>query len=386
MRDTTQLLKDHELQFLSRKRRVVNARNDSLAVVDGVSVINFCGNDYLNLATHEAVKQSFAKSAAQLGLGSSGSALVSGYSSAHAELEHAFATFLKREKAILFNSGYHANLGVLTTFADKHSVIIADKYSHASLNTGALLSRAKFVRYKHNDLQQAESLLSKYASHASLLVTESVFSMQGSIIDASKISSIARKNNSMLIIDDAHGIGVLGKNGAGVCEQFELSQQDVACLVTPLGKALGSYGAIVSGEKHIIEALLQFAGSYRYCTALPPAVCEATLTALHVLQNETWRREKLLHLCKFFLNESHARGIKLASSDLTPIMSIVIGCNEKTLHIQQQLLTKGILISCIRPPTVPKNQTLIRISLCSMHEEKQIIHLLDNLKEHYHAT
>lgn len=381
MLDLAQMLAKNEAQYLHRTRRVFAERNNSMAIVDGEVIVNFCSNDYLNLSTHADVKQTFANSAAKLGLGSSGSALISGYSESHAKLEKAFTEFLQRDRAILFNSGYHANLGVLTTFAGKNSTIIADKYCHASLNAGALLSRAKFVRYRHNDLQHAKELLQKYSAPTTLLVTESVFSMQGSISDLACLSKIASEKNNMLIVDDAHGIGVLGKTGAGICEHFQLTQENVPCLVSPLGKAIGSYGAIVSGDTHIIEALLQFAGSYRYCTALPPAVCEATLATLKIIKNESWRREKLLHNCEFFLKEAILRNIPLASTDLTPIMSVIVGCNEKTLNIQQSLLANGLLVSCIRPPTVPKNKACIRISLSCMHEENQIIQLLDNLKE-----
>jgi len=379
------LLEKNDKAHLRRTRRVFEERKDSMAMVDGLPVIHFCSNDYLNLATHPAVKKSFANTAGSQGLGSTGSALISGYSKSHAKLEAAFAEFLQRDKAILFNSGFHANLGVLTTFAGKNSVIIADKHCHASLNAGALLSRAKYIRYRHNHLQHAEELLYKNQERASLLVTESVFSMQGSISNIRQLSEMAKKNNAMLIVDDAHGIGILGKTGAGAGEHFQLTQKELPCLVTPLGKAMGSYGAIVSGDETTIESLLQFAGSYRYCTALPPAICEATLTALALLKNESFRREKLLHLCEFFLQESRKYNFTLASQDLTPIMSVVIGCSEKTLKIQQALIEKGLLVSCIRPPTVPANKACIRISLNCAHEEKQIVYLLDQLNEQYNA-
>jgi 8-amino-7-oxononanoate synthase len=367
-------------ESLYRQRRVIETCDDSTAIVDGKKVVNFASNDYLNLSQHSKVKQAFAGSASRQGLGSTGSALISGYSKSHARLEQAFAEFLQRDKAILFNSGYHANLGVLTSFAQRNSTIIADKYCHGSLNAGALLSRAKFIRYRHNDLQQADELLIKSKSQQNLLVSESVFSMQGSIANIKLAAAIARKNQTMLIVDDAHGFGNLGKNGRGAAEHFQLSQEELPCLITPLGKAMGSYGAIVSGESSIIEALLQFADTYRYCTALPPAVCDATLTALDVLKKETWRREKLLSLCEFFLLQAKLRNIHLASHDATPIMPIIIGCNEKTTIIQQNLLEKNLFVSCIRPPTVPNKQACIRISLNCLHEEKQIIYLLDELK------
>jgi 8-amino-7-oxononanoate synthase len=374
-------LDNHDHKHLRRTRRVFEERMDNTAIVDGQVLVNFCSNDYLNLSIHPAVKKAFAESALQQGLGSSGSAMISGYSPSHAKLEEAFADFLKRDRAILFNSGYHANLGVLTTFAGKDSVIFADKYCHASLNAGAILSRAKLMRYRHNNLQHAEELLAKSSARNNLLVTESIFSMQGNISNGKSLAEIAEKHKAMLIVDDAHGIGILGNNGAGVAEHFQLSQAQMPCLVTPLGKAIGSYGAIVSGDEITIEALLQFAGSYRYCTALPPAVCEGTYAALTILQTESWRREKLLALCQFFIKEASARDIKLSSNDITPIMSVVIGCSEKTLSIQQSLIDKGFLVSCIRTPTVPLNQACLRISLNCMHEEQQIVDLLNQLKE-----
>jgi|GEM_PF-36357 8-amino-7-oxononanoate synthase len=370
-------LAHHDNKHLRRTRRVFAERTEGRAIVDGKSLLNFCSNDYLHLSTHPAVKKAFADSAAEHGLGSSGSALISGYSKSHARLEEAFAEFLNRDRAILFNSGYHANLGVLTTFAGKNSTIVADKYCHASLNAGSLLSRAKFIRYRHDDIQHAEELLNKQTSRETLLVTESVFSMQGNISDIKSLAALANQHKAVLIVDDAHGIGVLGKRGAGVVEHFQLSQHDVPCLVTPLGKAIGSYGAIVSGDDTLIEAVMQFAGSYRYCTALPPAVCDGTFAALKVLQTETWRREKLLHLCEFFLKEAAVRGIELASNAVTPIMCVVIDDSKKTLQIQQALIEKGFLVSCIRPPTVP--HACIRISLGCGHEEGEIVDLLDAL-------
>ncbi len=378
-----QRLAAQQQQHLTRTRRVFEKRDGSFAVVDGKRVINFCSYDYLHLATDERVKKAFAESASVNGLGSSGSALISGYSAAHERLEIAFAEFLQRDSALLFNSGYHANLGVLTALAGKDGVIIADKYAHASLNAGAQLSRANFLRYRHQDLQQAEDLLQRQTT--TLLVTESIFSMQGTLSNIPALTSLAKKYHATLVVDDAHGVGVLGKHGAGVCEHFQLSQQDVPCLITPLGKAFGSFGAIVSGESALIEALIQFAGSYRYCTALPPAICDATLTALTIMHTETWRREKLQHLCEFFIREANARHLPQASDDVTPIRTIIIGDNKKTETIQQTLLQKGLLVSCIRPPTVPANKACVRIPLSVAHSETQIIYLLDCLKEAYDA-
>ncbi|MBX3708299.1 MAG: 8-amino-7-oxononanoate synthase [Gammaproteobacteria bacterium] len=365
-----------------RTRYLIKKQRDCKISIAGKSLINFCSNDYLNLSTHPDIKNALIHSATKHGLGSTASALVSGYSQSHRLLEEQFAKFLRRDKALLFNSGYHANLGVITTFANRNSAIIADKHCHASLHDGALLSRAKFYRYHHSDLEHAELLLKSHKHHK-LLVTESIFSMHGNISNILAISKLTTKYNTMLIVDDAHGIGVLGDNGAGVSNYFKLSQKDIPCLITPLGKALGSFGAIVSGEAKTIEALLQFARTYRYSTALPPAICDATLAALNLLKSETWRNARLHYLCDFFNQEASSRALTLLSLDKTPIKSFVIGSNKNALDIQQKLMNKGLFVSCIRPPTVPINSARIRISLNCMHSEQQIIYLLDQFKKLY---
>src|SRR5579883_438772 len=344
---------------------------------NGREHINFCSNDYLNLATHPAIKNALIKGAQEFGLGSTSSPVVSGYSRAHRLLEETFAKFLNRESALLFNSGYHANLGVLTTFASRNSVIIADKLCHASLIDGIVLSRANYYRYHHNNLAHAESLLNKIMGQEKLLVTESVFSMQGSISNIKKLADIANRYQAMLIVDDAHGVGVLGEQGGGICDYYQLSQHAVPCLITPLGKALGSMGAIVSGANDVIEELLQSARTYHYSTALPPVICFATVTAIKIIQEESWRRKKLQHLITFFNHEAKIRSLPLVSHDATPIKSILVGENKTTLELQHYLMQFGYFVSCIRPPTVPINTARLRISLNCAHEEKQIIHLLD---------
>lgn len=368
---------------LRRSRHEIEHREGNLIRIAGKSLIHFCSNDYLQIAAHDEVKRALAEAASKHGLGSSASALVSGYSQSHSQLEKAFAAFFKRDRALLFNSGYHANLGVITAFANRHSTLIADKYCHASLNDGALLSRAKYYRYLHSDMQHAEALLRLKQKKDSLLITESVFSMQGDIAPIHQLKSLACKYNAMLIVDDAHGLGVLGEHGAGITEFLALSQQDIPCLITPLGKALGSVGAIVSGSESTIEALLQFSRTYRYSTALPPAICEASLVALSILREQTWRRVKLHKLCQFFIKECKQRNLKLISDECTPIKSVLISSSESALNIQRSLMTKGLFVSCIRPPTVPTHLTCIRISLNCMHKESQIIYLLDQLKEQY---
>jgi 8-amino-7-oxononanoate synthase len=375
-----QRLIDYNAQYLLRKRQRLDANVDNSVIIEGKRCLHFCSNDYLHLSQHVKIKKALAQGSHHHGLGSGGSPQVSGYTKAHYLLETAFADFSHREQALLFNSGYHANLGVLTSLANRNSVIVADKSNHASLIDGVILSRAKHYRYAHRDLQQAENLLKKYKHTHPLLVSESVFSIQGDIVDVRALATLAKMHGALLIVDDAHGIGVLGERGAGIADYYQLSQHDLPCLITPLGKALGGFGAIVSGSHTLIQSLLQLARTYRYSTALPPAICAAMLTALKIIEKESWRRQKLHMLIPFFIKEANKRALRLYSTDATPIKSILIGSNKACLSLQKQLLDNGLFVSCIRPPTVPQGKACLRISLNCMHTEKQIMHLLDNIK------
>lgn len=380
------LLTAHESQHLLRVRTPVLARDETHVIVDGKSLINFCSNDYLNLSTHPDVIAAFIKSANEFGLGSGSSPAICGYSRLHQQLEEAFAEFLKRDRAILFNSGYHANLGVISALANRETDIIADKLCHASIIDGIVLSRAKHRRYQHSDIAHARALLHASKSQEKLLITESVFSMEGNIAPVCELAQLAAEHRATFIVDDAHGIGVLGKHGAGICEHLQLSQHDVPCLIAPLGKSPGGFGAVVSGSHELIETLLQLSRTYRYSTAMPAAICAATLTALTILSTEYERREKLQSLIQFFVKEALQRNLPLTSTDLTPIKSILTGSNLATLEMQKTLMARGFFVSCIRPPTVPKNKARIRISLTCAHTETQITQLLDVLAEHHEQS
>jgi 8-amino-7-oxononanoate synthase len=379
-------LAQFEAQDLLRTLKPIEAQEANRVLLDGRSLINFCTNDYLHLAKHAAVKQAFIKGVNDYGLGSGASAQVSGYSKAHRLLEEEFAAFLQRERALLFNSGYHANLGVLSALANRHSKIIADKYCHASILDGIVLSRAKHLRYPHQNLAQLNTLLSQSPKKPALLVTESIFSMQGDISPLDQIAPLAKQHQALLMVDDAHGIGVLGKTGRGICEHYHLNQDMLPCLITPFGKSLGSFGAVVSGSKAMIEVLLQFARTHRYSTALPPAVCEATRAALLVLQQEPWRREKLQTLIQLFNESVKQRQLNLFSSDATPIKLIQIGENKKALALQKNLAQQGFFVSCIRSPTLPPHAASIRISLNCLHTAEEITSLLDVLAAHAKAS
>jgi 8-amino-7-oxononanoate synthase len=260
--------------------------------------------------------------------------------------------------------------------------VISDKECHASLIDGILLSRAKHHRHRHNDLGDMTRLLEQHTHTPSLLITESVFSMEGNIVDLHQHITQATAHHASLIVDDAHGIGVLGKTGKGILEHLNLSHQDIACLVVPLGKAFGSMGAIVSGSADMIESLLQSARPYRYSTALPAAVCAATLAALKIVQTESWRREKLMSLIECFHRESKARHLPLISYDNTPIKCILTRSNALTVALQQYLMNEGYFTSCIRPPTVPAQCSRIRLSLNCTQTEEMLTRLLDHIADY----
>ncbi len=366
---------------LMRSRWIIEDRQAQYLTVDQQNGVNFSSNDYLGLTTHPIVKQAFIDGVQQYGVGSGASAMISGYFKPHAELEEKFAEFVQRPRALLFNSGYHANLGILQTLGSRTIDVVADKYCHASLLDGIQLSRAKHNRYRHGDVRHAAQLLSR-SHYAKLLVTESVFSMEGSIAPIAELSKLSKKYHGILLVDDAHGMGVIGDQGKGICYHQQNNVDMIDCLVTPLGKAFGSMGALVSGKHELIEAILQFARTYMYSTALPPAMVVATLAALKIIQQENWRREKLQHLIQYFIQQASLRQLRLVAHDLTPIKTILVGDNRKTLMLQEKLKQRGFFISCIRPPTVPKGSTRIRISLTCEHSEENIQQLLDLIRDH----
>lgn len=345
-------------------------------------LINFCSNDYLGVSRHPLVLQAFSDGAKKYGLGSGSSALVCGYHREHAELEEQFAAFLRRDRAILFNSGYHANIGVITALANRHWRIFMDRLNHASIVDAVLLSRAKFRRYAHNDTSDLRRHLSQQQNQPSMIITEGVFSMEGDVAPVVELAAIAEKSRSILMIDDAHGIGVLGRSGGGICEYASLRQIQAPVLIAPLGKAFGSLGAIVAGSGELIESLVQFSRTYRYTTALPPAVACATLQALKIIIEESWRRNRLNELIAFFINQASKRNLPGVSKNPTPIQTLLVGDNRQVIELQKKLSDQGVAVAAIRPPTVPVNTARLRISLSCEHTETQILQLLDLLAEY----
>jgi len=289
------------------------------------------------------------------------------------------AEFTGREAAILFSTGYMANLGVVGALLDKQDAVFEDKWNHASLLDAGLLSGARFQRYLHNDLTNLEKRLQRNEARRKLIVTDAVFSMDGDSADLTKLSTLAKQQDAWLMVDDAHGFGVLGEQGAGLCEQQNLGQDDVQVLMGTLGKGFGTAGAFVAGSKDLIEYLTNFARPFIYTTAMPAAIAAATLASLKIVKNEPERREHLQALIKLFRHGANELGLELMPSN-TAIQPILVGDAKEALHMSEQLKQLGIMVTAIRPPTVPQGTARLRVTLSAAHSEQQVLQLLDALK------
>lgn len=367
-------------QSLYRSRVCVDSGCGAQLTVQGKSVHNFCSNDYLGLAGHTDIAQAFKQGVDQYGTGSGASHLISGHGKAHQLLEEQLAEFTERPRALLFSSGYTANVGIINALVGRGDLVLEDYLNHASLLDGGLLSGAKFRRYKHCDRQDLQDKLKKYDGTRSLVVTDGVFSMDGNMSPLKAIAEACTAHNGWLMVDDAHGFGVLGAKGGGLVEHLNLGIDQVPILMGTLGKAFGTYGAFVAGSEALIETLIQYARSYVYTTALPPAVAVATSTSLQLLQAETWRREKLNQLIARFRTGAAQIGLHLMPSE-TAIQPILMEDNQKVLDRGEQLYQRGFMVGAIRPPTVPVGQARIRITLSAAHSEAQVDALLDALDQ-----
>jgi len=372
-----------DANHLYRSRKILDSAQSVEPIIDGKKVLSFCSNDYLGLANHPEVIDSFKQAADKYGVGSGSAHLVSGHSVEHHALEEELADFMGTERALLFSTGYMANLGVVSALCDRHSEIYEDKLNHASLLDAALLSRAKRIRYPHLDSSNLEQRLTSSGSDNKLIISDGVFSMDGDLAPLDKLVKLANKNNATLMIDDAHGIGVLGKKGKGIVEHVGLDSDSIPILVGTLGKAFGTAGAFVAGSEALIETLIQQSSSYIFTTAMPAAVAAATRKSLQLLAEESWRREKLQTLIKQFRTGAEELGLNLIDS-VTAIQPIVIGETEQALSLSEKLFEKNILISAIRPPTVPEGTSRLRITFSATHTEKQVEKLLSTLKDILH--
>ncbi len=364
-------------QGLYRSRRTITSPQGIHLQLGGKSAVNFCSNDYLGLANHPAVAQAFKDAADSYGVGSGSAHLICGHSTAHHALEDELAAFTGRGRALLFSTGYMANIGVINTLVGRGDAVFEDRLNHASLLDGGLSSGAKFKRYAHADTAHLEPLLA-LATGNKLIVTDGVFSMDGDFAPLPELAAVAKNQGAWLMVDDAHGLGVIGKHGGGLLEHYGLSQDDVPVLMGTLGKGFGTFGAFVAGSEVLVETLIQSARTYIYTTALPPAIAEATRASLQIIKTENWRREKLNALVARFRSGAEQLGLQLILSS-SPIQPILVGDSQRTVAISNALLEAGFLVSAIRPPTVAQGTARLRVTLSASHEETMVDGLLDAL-------
>lgn len=365
-------------EHLYRRRRLVAGPQGPELVVDGRSMLGFCSNDYLGLANHPEVIAAMQRGAAEYGVGGGGAHLVTGHSVAHHALEQELAEFTGRPRALLFSTGYMANQGVITALLGRSDTIFEDRLNHASLIDGGLLSRASLRRFAHGDMQALTRQMQSQSGGEAMVVVDGVFSMDGDIAPLPELAAICRERDAWLMVDDAHGLGVLGATGGGSLEHFSLGLDDVPILMGTLGKGFGTFGAFVAGSVELIETLIQQARSYVYTTASPPAVAEATRASLRLVQREPWRRQRLHELIRRFRSGAEQLDLPILPSQ-TPIQPILVGSAEQALARSRRLEERGILVSAIRSPTVPEGSARLRVTLCANHTEEQVDRLLEAL-------
>ncbi len=361
---------------LYRVRRVLQSPQGVRPVIDGRSMLSFCSNDYLGLAAHPLLADALREGVQRYGVGSGAAHLISGHSEAHRRLELDLAEFTGRPRALLFSTGYMANLGVISALCARGEHVYADRLSHASLNDGVRLAGAKLKRYAHRDVTALARMST--GSSASMIITDGVFSMDGDLAPLAELARLARAAGARLMVDDAHGLGVVGRLGRGTLDLFGMDDHEVPILVGTLGKAFGTFGAFVAGSETLIETLVQRARSYIYTTALPPAVAHATSAALALAAREEWRRAHLHRLIAHFRQGAAALDLPLVDSH-TPIQPLLAGDSLRALEWSLFLEDNGVLVTAIRPPSVPRGAARLRITLSAAHQEQDIDLLLELL-------
>jgi 8-amino-7-oxononanoate synthase len=371
-------LKEKQAQHLYRSALLTESAQQPQMKINGKEMLTFCSNDYLGLANHPDVIKAFKQAADKYGVGSGSAHLINGHSIEHQKLEEELAEFTGRERVLLFSTGYMANMGVVNALMERGDAIFADRLNHASLIDASILSPAKLQRYAHNDMNALNKRFANTTSNNCLILSDGVFSMDGDCALVNELAIIAKENNAWLMLDDAHGFGVLGKKGAGLLEQQNLSQQQVPILMATLGKALGTAGAFIAGSDDLIDYLIQTARTYIYTTAMPPAIAAATRASLKLVQQEFWRREKLDSLILQFKQGAEELGLALMPSN-TPIQPILMGSSKQALTISDELKQQGLLVTAIRPPTVEKGTARLRVTFSASHSKDDIKLLLEKL-------
>jgi 8-amino-7-oxononanoate synthase len=369
-----------DVRGLSRRRRTLESAQSAHVVVDGKKYVAFCSNDYLGLANHPELIAAAQVGAAQFGIGAGASHLVLGHARAHEALEQQLAAFVGLPRALLFSTGYMANLGVVTALLGRDDAVFADRLNHASLNDACVLARAQFKRYAHNDLEQLQRLLAATTARRKLIVVDAVFSMDGDIAPVPELLALAERHDAWLLLDDAHGFGVLAAGGRGVLEHFDVQHPRIIYMAT-LGKAAGVFGAFVAGDATLIETLMQRARTYIYTTALPPLLACAVSRSIELIAAGASLRQKLnenIIQLKQIITESLPNGWRMLPS-LTAIQPLVIGDNRAASDVAEKLAARGVLVPAIRPPTVPQGTARLRISLSAAHTTDDVRQLGDAL-------
>ena len=373
-------LDDLRARDMYRRRRTLESPQGRAVVVDNRQLLNFCSNDYLGLASDPRVREAFKTALDHWGTGAGASHLVCGHTAAHEALELALAEFTGRPRALLYSSGYGANVGVVNALLGMGDFVFEDRLNHASLLDGGRVSRATFIWFGHLDTVHLERELEAVANAAGrkLIGSDGTFSMDGDQCRLDNTIAIAKRHRAWLMIDDAHGMGVHGHQGVGLIDPRRYSTDDVPVLIGTLGKAFGTAGAFVAGDEGLIETLIQHSRSYIYTTAMPSALATATLASLKIARAEEWRREHLLRLIDRFRAGVSTMGFSVMPS-VSPIQPLVVGDPARALAMSTMLEERGFLITAIRPPTVPEGTSRLRITLTAAHETSDVDHLLEAL-------
>ena len=372
-------LDERAAQGLLRRRRTLQSPQAPHIVVDGKPYLSFCSNDYLGLANHPQLIAALQQGAQQYGAGAGAAHLVSGHTQPHEQLEHALADFVGKPAALLFSTGYMANLGVVQALVGKADTVFADKLNHASLNDAMLLSRANIKRYRHNDMAQLASLLEQTVSGRKLVITDAVFSMDGDLARLPEILSLCERYDAWMLVDDAHGFGVLAEQGNGSLAHFGIASSRIIYMAT-LGKAAGVFGAFVAAEQVVVDTLINNASSYVYTTATPPALANAVLASLRLISQDTAQRAHLQRLIAQLRSGLRDLRWPLMPST-TAIQPLLIGDNQAALDLSNALRERGIWVAAIRPPTVPQGTARLRITLSAAHSMTDVTRLTGTLHE-----
>ncbi|WP_018995069.1 8-amino-7-oxononanoate synthase [Thioalkalivibrio sp. ALJ2] len=370
-----------------RRLRTLDGPQQPEQVIDGKSIVAFCSNDYLGLAADPAVAAAAREALDRYGFGAGAAHLINGHTRAHVELEQALARFTGRERALLFSTGYMANLALVQTLAGRHDTVFEDRWNHASLIDAVRLAGARSQRYRHADPGHLRDRLERAPDRGHrLVVTDGVFSMDGDIAPLPELAALAREFDAWLMVDDAHGLSVLGATGGGSCQHHGLGADDVPILMGTLGKGFGAAGAFVAGSEALIETLIQTARPYIYTTAMPAALAAATLASVRIAEAATDRRAHLQDLLQRLGAGLDRLGLQ-HPPPLTPIQPVQIGDAHRASDVAERLLAAGFLVPAIRPPTVPEGQARLRITLSAAHTEAQVDALLRALEQALeHAT